>query len=199
MVRRRRRLPDFDREEATRLVDEHAAETGQPVEVALTQIASPIGRELGQVLAEQWNAVGIEVEVVEMEQAGFISELVAGSLQLANFQNFGYSDPDFMHLFLHSSNADPANGAQINFSRTRSDDLDAALELGRRSGDGVERVGAYQDMVRALNEELGYLWLNHRPAGIIAEPHVGGLESAEAVGFGRIDEKAWIAGLWLAP
>lgn len=189
--------PVFDADEAARLVEEYTEETGDPVKVTLTQISSPIGRELSQVLSEQWSAVGIDVEVVEMEQSGFISELVGGSLQLANFQNFGYADPDFMNLFLHSRHADPANGAQINFSRTRSDDLDAALDLGRRSGDHTERVGAYQDMVRALNEELGYLWLNHRLAGIVAEPNVGGLDSAEAVGFGRVDEKSWISGLWL--
>jgi peptide/nickel transport system substrate-binding protein len=189
----------YDPEAARRAVAEYEEATGQSLRFELGAISSSDSMANAELLKEMWEAVGIQVDIEPVEQGLFIGLLVSGQLQAARLSNFGYADPDFLYLFFHSSNASlPGEGIGTNFSYTVNGDLDAALELGRRSPDPEVRQQAYGDMVRALNEEFAYIWLNHRVTAMAAQPDVNGLAVVEALGFGRVDSKPWLADIWIA-
>jgi ABC-type transport system substrate-binding protein len=189
--------PEPDPERATELVQQYEEETGEPLAFNLTASTGQGNAERMATLSAQWSAVGMEPQQEAVEQAAFIGETVAGDYQAALFRNFGWADPDFNYLFWHSSTALGPGEISINFTQTRNDELDEALETGRGSDDPEVRAQAYDDVQRLLNEEMAYVWLFHSLWAIVSEPEVQGWADADARGFSRQDAKIMWGDLWL--
>jgi ABC-type transport system substrate-binding protein len=143
--------------------------------------------------------VGVEASIEPVEQAAYIGVVVSGDYQAGMFRNFSWADPDFNFLFWHSSTAKGVGEISINFTQMTNDDLDAAIEAGRESFDEDERIAAYADVQRLLNEELTYIWLFHSLWAIASEPQVHGWTRAAETGFSRQDFKPFWADLWIDP
>ncbi len=88
---------------------------------------------------------GAEVQIVTLDQAGFIKPLINGEFEAAVISNFGTVDPDFNYLFWHSSLVAPPGQLSINFSHTVDPAIDAALEGARRTDDVATRARLLPD------------------------------------------------------
>ena len=151
-----------------------------------------------ELLQAQWNAVGIDASLNEIEQSSFLGDIFTSTFQAAMFRNFAYVNPDSNYIFWHSSFAkQPGQAGGINFGQIRSDAVDNALDTARRSTDPAVRQQAYQDVVRGLNAEVAYIWLYHNVWGLAAKDTVGGLSAPEKLGFARQDAKPWWPQIWL--
>src|SRR5690606_2111878 len=62
-------FPDYDPEEAERLVQQYEDETGQPLKFSYTTTQAQTTLEQGQLLKEQAEAVGMEVEIIGVDQS----------------------------------------------------------------------------------------------------------------------------------
>jgi peptide/nickel transport system substrate-binding protein len=189
--------PEPDPEQAAALVEQYEDETGEPLAFTLKGGAGQTNADRMSLLSAQWSAVGMQPEQEQVEQAAFIGQTVSGDYQAAMFRNFGWADPDFNFLFWHSSTALGPGEISVNFTQTKNDDLDAALELGRGSDDPDERAQAYDDVQRILNEEYSYVWLFHSLWAIVSEPEVKGWTEAIERGFSRQDSKIFWGDLWI--
>jgi ABC-type transport system substrate-binding protein len=189
--------PEPDPERAAELVEQYEENTGEPLAFTLKAGAGPGNDDRMSLLSAQWSAVGMQPDQESVEQAGFIGQTVAGDYQAALFRNFGWADPDFNYLFWHSSTALGPGEISVNFTQTKNDELDAALEIGRGSDDPDERAEAYDDVQRILNDEYAYAWLFHSLWAIVSEPEVKGWTEAIARGFSRQDAKIFWGDLWI--
>lgn len=145
-------------------------------------------------LQEQWQAVGMEVEVRQVEQTVFISEAVGGTFEAQSFRGFAYVDPDSDYVFWHSSTATPP--ISINFTQVKDQEIDTALDEARTVG-GDDRKPYYDQVVKQLNSQLAHIWLYNTPYALIAAPEVRGLNGARQVPFGNFLPKTWWGDVWL--
>ncbi len=190
-------VPSFDIDEARALVDDYRSRTGGALAFRLSTFPDPTRLRQAQLLQEMWKRAGAEVQIVTLEQAGFIKPLINGEFEAAVISNFGTVDPDFNYLFWHSSLVAPPGQLSINFSHTVDPAIDAALEGARRTDDVATRAGYYQTITRRLNDDVAYVWLYRTPTSLVATQHVHGLGSLGDAGFGRPDGKPWLAHLWM--
>jgi ABC-type transport system substrate-binding protein len=187
----------YDPDRATELVEQYEEESGEPLSFSLEASQGQDNADRLATLAAQYEAVGMEVEQVQTEQAVYINQVIAGDYEAGLFRNFSWADPDFNFLFWHSSTAKGVGDVSVNFTQTVNDDLDAGLERGRGNADPDERKEAYDDVQRALNDEFAYVWLFHSRWAIVSDPQVHGWDEAVDRGWSRQDSKIFWADLWL--
>ncbi len=150
-----------------------------------------------ELLQAQWAEVGIEANIEPAEQATFLSDMFFGDFEAAMFRNFAYVNPDSNYIFWHSSNAGGIGNGSINFGQIKSADVDQALDTARATTDEATRLTEYQNVVQALNAEVGFVWLYHNVWGLAAQDGVGGLSEPQRLGFARQDGKPWWPAIWL--
>jgi peptide/nickel transport system substrate-binding protein len=189
--------PDYDIDKAIEHVQAYETATGQPLALTLTTPSSNQQQQEAELLQAQWTAAGIDVQINTLDQSAFIAGVFVGDFQAAMFRNFAYVNPDSNYIFWHSSFVDPEGG--INFGGLSSPALDAALDTARATQDEETRRAEYQKAVRAINEEVGYVWLYHNVWGLAATDQVGGLSAPQRLGFARQDGKPWWPDIWLKP
>ncbi|NDL59992.1 ABC transporter substrate-binding protein [Phytoactinopolyspora mesophila] len=148
-----------------------------------------VRRDLGQAFASDARAIGIEVTLEAVDRPEFRPRTPqdAGVLGGGDFP----FDPDpQVYNALHSQFADYDDANPfLNPTAFRDDDVDAALDLGRRSLDEEERVQAYHEIQQRLVDDPPYVmlaFLDHtyvmkaddRWTGTtqIVEPHAHGVE-----------------------
>lgn len=189
--------PGFDPVAARAEVDAYRQRTGKPLQFRLTTFPDATRLRQAQALQQQWAEVGAEARIETLDQASFITPLITGRLEAAVISNFGTADPDFNHLFWHSSLARAPGEVSINFSHTRDPAIDEALDAARRTDDRSTRAEAYGRVVRRLNDEAAYVWLYRTPTTVVASDRIRGLASVGDAGFARPDGKPWLAHLWM--
>lgn len=187
--------PDFDLDKAIEHVDAYESATGQQLSVTLTTPSSNQQQQEAELLQAQWTAAGIDVQINTLEQSAFIAGVFVGDFEVAMFRNFAYVNPDSNYIFWHSSFVNPSGG--INFGGLSSPELDSALDTARATPDEQTRKEEYRKAVRAINEEVAYIWLYHNVWGLAANERVGGLLTAQELGFARQDGKPWWGDIWL--
>ncbi len=150
--------PVYDPEAAEALIAEYEDEVG-PVQIAMSE--TPGQEEETGFLAESWQAVGIDVEVVIEEQGVHIVNGLSGDFQATGWRLFGNPDPDGEYVWWDIDNANPVGEIALNFARLRSEELQAALDAGRATTDFDERKAAYDDAQLIINELVPYIWESH--------------------------------------
>jgi peptide/nickel transport system substrate-binding protein len=144
--------PEYDMEEAQRLIDEYLAETGGTVDITMTanELMSPVG-VFAQQQYDQLEGVNFEIEVMPSAAVGdayFSRSFDLGGMLLSGVT--GYPT-----LFDSLAPEAPAN--LTGFS---SPEIDAAREQILATDDPAIIAQAYQDVARAVLDELPYgiLW-----------------------------------------
>ncbi|MEZ5207430.1 MAG: ABC transporter substrate-binding protein [Acidimicrobiales bacterium] len=149
--------PEYDPAKAQELVNEIKAEKG---EFAFTLRGGGVDtRDNLEFLQQQWEAVGMEVELNTDQQNTFITDAVAGNYEANLWRQFGAPDPDADYLWWTSDNA--TGGLALNIARNQNPEIDAALDKGRSSTDPAEREAAYDELQRLFSQDLPYIWLDH--------------------------------------
>jgi peptide/nickel transport system substrate-binding protein len=190
----------FDLDQAKQEVAAYLADTGQ-TELAITLSGTPDADSvrLLQQLQGQWGDAGIKVDIQTKEASAFITDVVAGSYEVAPFPIYSSPDPDQNHYFWSAATAPGAGGVNINFTQYTTPQMEADLKVGRENPDHDARKAAYDDLVHQINAAAVNIWTFSTPYSIIAQPRVKGLRAASEVPFGNFQPKTWLGGLWLAP
>ena len=150
--------PAFDQDAARALIEEYEAEVG-PVRIQMDETPGQ-DSETG-FMAESWEAVGIDVEVVIEEQGVHIVNGLSGDFQATGWRLFGNPDPDGEYVWWDINNANPVGEIALNFARLESEELQAAIEAGRATTDFDERKAAYDEAQIIINELVPYVWQSH--------------------------------------
>lgn len=165
--------PEYDPAAAQALVDEYEAEFG-PIRFTLADSGTD-SRGI-DLLKQQWEAVGIEVDTELIEQSTFVINAALGDYEAYSWRQFGGLDPDYDYLWWTSENsAEPGQGVALNFARNENPAIDAALKRGRGTDDPEVRREAYAEVQRLINEDLPYIWLDRAQWAVIAQNDVRGI------------------------
>jgi peptide/nickel transport system substrate-binding protein len=116
-------------------------------------------RQLGEAIIEQWQAIGVQVELEVVDTGDRVERLESGNFDatLVEFSQGGLADPD-PYPFWHESQA----GEGQNYSGLADGDISEALEIARRDTNGVRRAESYRSFQQLFNEH-GAAVLLYRP------------------------------------
>ncbi len=145
---------------------------GKPLSFKFNIVSDPITRQYGQVLQAQWKKVGINAELVQMDQATLIQSALGKQFQLQIFQYGDWFDPD-RFLF----NAFISKGSIVNYTAYTNPAVDAALVKGRTISDAAARHAAYGVVQQALAKDQPYVWLHYNTSYAISNQRVQNLNT----------------------
>jgi ABC-type transport system substrate-binding protein len=167
--------PEHDQERAIAAKEAYEAETGQPLTFELGGPPTDASLEIRQAIAEQLEAIDIDVEITSLEQTQYIASTVSGSYQASMWIFHGSPHPDSEYPFLHGSFAAPEGELGLNFARHRNGEMDALLNRARAQSDPATQKELYDEIQRLHAEGLVYLWLWHLKQGVVTRPAVHGV------------------------
>ena len=149
--------PEYDPEAAAAFVEEYEAENG-PIEFSYRTTADPDNALTVELIAQNLEAVGIEVQIDQTEQGAFIQEAVLGNFEAFTWRNHGGIDPETERVWWHSENADPIGSIALNFGRFQDDVIDENLQIMRESQDEAERTAAAEAINLRFAEQVYDIW-----------------------------------------
>jgi peptide/nickel transport system substrate-binding protein len=188
-------FPGYDVERAKQLVAQYKTETGKDLAFSMTSADDIDSQRVQQLLADQWRAAGIQVDLKVVTQADLVVVGALGTYQAADWRNFGQPDPDGEFVWLHSRNIDPSF-ISLNFAQFADPAVDAALERGHGTLDPAVRDEAYAEVARVLNQNAPYIWMYRVTWAIASTDEVHGYDAAANGSLQTVGTKTWIADLW---
>ncbi|MBI2704551.1 MAG: hypothetical protein HYX32_04580 [Actinobacteria bacterium] len=165
--------PKFDLAKAKDLVAQYEKEKGK-ISFQFNSTTDPDTLKSVQVLAEMWQAAGMNVSVQTYQQADHITNAVTGNFQANIWRQFGAADPDPNYIWWVSENAE--GPLTLNMARNKDPQIDAAMREGRATPDVDLRKQAYDKVQARQSADLPYLWLNHLRWSLAADNNVRGLQ-----------------------
>lgn len=190
---------EYDPDKAREALAAYTEETGEPtLSFELSGVSQVQVINLQTLLVEQWRELGIEASINTLEQTAYITNTATGNYEATWWRSYSFTDPDNNYVFWHSDFANGVGELSINFTQATSPELDALLDEGRQTADFDERRQIYEEVAREINKLFSHVWLFQTPFALIGRPEVRGLNPAREHGFGNLQPKPWIGGLWLA-
>ena len=170
--------PEYDPEEATRLLEEYKEEMGiDRVEIAYTTTTDPANLQTAELLKQFWEQVGFTIPLAQIEQGQFIITALTGDFEMFGWRNHGGVSPDSQRIWWHSETADEPGALALNFGRIRDDVIDENLDVIRASDDDAEVQEAAENINRQFADQVYNLWTNWTVWGIGKKPDVNGLDT----------------------
>ncbi len=144
-------FPEYDLEEAKKLVVQYESETGKPLEFKITGDNST-GQSLQMsLIQDMMKDAGIEVTIEALEESQQIDSALGDDWNAQMWRNHPGDDPDMQYNWWYSN-------SPVNFGRFSDPEVDALLDKGRQTPDGPERTKAYEDLNRLFAKKLYNLW-----------------------------------------
>jgi len=187
----------YDLDKAKQYVADYTAATGQPLSFEYKGSANLTELQGQQTLQAMWEEAGITVIPKAVPQESQILDAALGNYQAIEFRNFGAPDPDGEVVWWHSRSVGEPGAISLNFPRFGNDTIDAALLEARASNDPAVRDEAYAVVVRTLNEESPYIWLERVNWAIVADMDVYGIGAAQNGTLSTLGAKTWITDVWI--
>jgi peptide/nickel transport system substrate-binding protein len=101
-------------------------------------------------LQSWYPAIGVEIELNGLAQAGYFDAVRAGEHHLQFWQETG-TDPDILRVYFHSENADGGT----NRNRYKNEEMDALLADAAAQTDPAARAELYSEIqMKALDEAI---------------------------------------------
>jgi peptide/nickel transport system substrate-binding protein len=144
-------------------------EYGQPVSFKLTVTATPRGRANGQVFQEFWRAVGMNVELNQVDQTTLVTKAFTREFDATGWRIIDLADPDPQMY------ANFKGGSPINLSGYADPELDKLLDEARASGDPAKRKALYCQIGQRINESVQWLWSLENLYHNISKPGLKGV------------------------
>jgi len=171
--------PKYDPARAKKLL----AEYGKPVRLKLSVSAMPLSVLSGQALQQMWKKVGVETEIVQLEQVQLVRSAAARSYQVMLYRWAGGADPDTnVYQFFHSK-------ASVNRTGYKDAQMDKLLDDARSTMDPAERLKLYRQVNNLLARDLPYIFLNYFNNYSLAGSSVRGVATVP-------DGLIRVAGVW---
>jgi ABC-type transport system substrate-binding protein len=166
--------PQYDRERAAQIVEEWEAENG-PLSFTLGSPQEDATLVAMQAVQEQWQAVGIDVDIATLEATEYITSTLSGDYDLNVWQFYGLPHPDSEYVWLHSDFAADEGSLALNFGRIRSPVIDDALDEARGTQDPARQKELYDIVQQEMADEVFHLWLYHDYSAAVTAPNIHGV------------------------
>ncbi|MDQ3147554.1 MAG: hypothetical protein M3R01_11605, partial [Actinomycetota bacterium] len=150
----------------------------EPIVLEFSTTNDPINLATNEAIVQNWNEVGIDATVNQIEQGVYIVEAAFGNFNAFAWRNHGGFDPDMQHQWWHSDSSNPQGELSINFNRIEDPEIDEALGTIRSSGDEDERREAAEALNRRFGEQAYNIWGSWTIWSFPHPPEVNGLSSA---------------------
>ncbi|HSL58738.1 MAG TPA: ABC transporter substrate-binding protein [Acidimicrobiales bacterium] len=183
---------------------------GSPISVTFSCPPDPSLVELSLAYQAFWSAVGVEVQLLQIEQAPHVANAIGspdtdppflGDYMINCWRNGSAADP---YTTLATAFGPVATEPQ-NFTNYTSASIDDNLTVLRTSTDVDERYAAVESIMLELTEQVPNLWTNGTPTALYARPDVRNLagwtiptaDGDEIVGSGVLNAEIYWAEVWL--
>jgi ABC-type transport system substrate-binding protein len=166
--------PGHDLGRAKALIADYERERG-PVSFRFTTVNTEKGRLRNELLQAMWRDIGVQTEIVDLEQSPLLVGAIVGDYQACGFRQFNAPDPDANYAWWSSTTTAPVGRQALNFTRIRDPQLDAGLVAGRTQVDPQVRAAAYQLVAARLGALVPYIWIGPSVWIVAARPTAGGL------------------------
>ena len=153
--------------EAKALVADYVAEKGPLPRITHQDTPDSGARATAVFYQQAFSKVGIDIELVTVQQDKQIDNAISGDYDLTGFRNYPGGDPDELYVWFSSTS--PAN-----FSRIDDPEIDRLLAEGRSEPDPEVRAGIYEDIDRRFGSEVYSLWANWVTWRVASAPSVHG-------------------------
>jgi len=130
-----------------------------------------LGKCVAEVIQQNFNEVGIGLEIRSYEWGTFFSDIKSGNFQLYSLQWVGVTEPDIYYYLFHSSSV-PPHGA--NRGRYINPDLDDLLEEGRKTLNLKKRKKIYSLVQKIIAYDLPYISLWYQTNVVAMDRRVKG-------------------------
>jgi peptide/nickel transport system substrate-binding protein len=151
--------PGLDKNKAKALVAEYQNAKG-PISFKFGIINTAKGRQQNELLQAMWKEVGIQTEIIQVEQSPYILNAIVGNYQAYGWRQFSNPDPDGNFVWWHSSTALPVGTQALNFARNKDPQIDQALITGRTNPDPTARAEAYKSIATRFGADIPYIWIS---------------------------------------
>jgi peptide/nickel transport system substrate-binding protein len=184
-------FPGFDLEEAERLVAEYEEETGQKLTFTYTTTNAQVTIDQAQLLKEQAAEIGVEVEIITVDQSTQIDTAISGDFEALGWRNHPGGDPDGQYNWWKS-------GSPVNFGRFNDPEIDRLLDEGRTTVEGRDQI--YEDLNRRFAEQVHNVWMWYTPWTIATATDVHGVPGegpTAAEGFPGLATGHYVMYMWV--
>ncbi len=160
-------FPDFDIEEAKKLVKEYVAEgKGHKAEFTLTLTQDPSTLRLAQEIQQRAAKAGVKVKLQQMDQAKLIDAAIGKKYEAMTFRNYSGGDPDINTVWWYGE------GNPVNFGGYNDPVINKLLDEGRGEDDPAKRKQIYQDINREFAKQVWSIWSWYTPWAIVMDKSV---------------------------
>jgi peptide/nickel transport system substrate-binding protein len=160
--------PGYDQNKAK----QYLAAYGKPLKFTFNIVADPVTREYAQVLQAQWQKVGIQADLAQMDQPTLIKAAYGHQFQMSIYQSADWFDPDRALFFQFWSKSGPQN-----FPQYENPAVDQALFTGKGTADEATRKQAYATIQAALAKDQPYVYLFYNRIYTLMNPRVQNLNT----------------------
>jgi ABC-type transport system substrate-binding protein len=163
-------LPEYDPDEAQRLIDEYVAEKGGPIAINYTAFQQSLDQARGEFIQTSLEQLeNIDVNVAVADSATNIGNVLAGNYMVSSW---GFPSVD-MDPGLHNA---AYSKSFTNYSKYVNTEVDAALDEARVMSDDDERLPIYQSVYEQLAEDIPFYPYVETTNGFVTAPHLHGAE-----------------------
>jgi peptide/nickel transport system substrate-binding protein len=161
-------FPEYDPEEAARLVEEYQEDTGQSLRFTYTTTQAAATIADAQIFREQAGAVGMDVEIVTVDQSTQIDRAISGDYKAIGWRNHPGGDPDGQYVWWQG-------GSPVNFGNFDDPEINRLLDEGRSTEPGPERDELYEELNERFAEQVWNMWNYYTPWSIATTDEVNGV------------------------
>ncbi|WP_157667681.1 ABC transporter substrate-binding protein [Comamonas serinivorans] len=138
--------PAYDPAKAKALV----AAYGKPVQFKFIVTNRPETRLLGQSIQQMLQKVGMQVELVPLDENRMIQSMVTKDFEASAFKYSGASDPHYnVYAFYYSKRKSPSQYGSFVNAR-----VDALIEQGMSTRDPATRAAVYSELAKVLATDV---------------------------------------------
>jgi len=157
-----------DPDKAKKLLSESAFPKGFSVKLLIMALDGD--RQVGALVQSQLEAIGVHVEIQQVETALFWERFLGGTFEMAlSGWSSDIADPSEMVAF--TATADSPNAKAIGYGNPEVDTLAAKAQI---EMDPARRAELYRDLQRIVRDDAPSLWLVWPPARSAHRSHVHG-------------------------
>jgi peptide/nickel transport system substrate-binding protein len=208
--------PKYDPERAQELLGEYVNDParsdgkapGEPISIEFNCPPDPTLIQVSQGYQQMLDAVGVEVNLNQVEQASHITNALgadsnppfSGDFMVNCWRMGAQQDP---YITLSQAFGDPATNAQ-NFTNYSSATVDENLEILGTTTDIDERYAAVEAIMMEFTEQVPNLWTGGTATALFAQPTVRNLAGwtipvgeEEVPGEGAAEAQTYWAQVWM--